>query len=163
MFHSKRLLTLLAAAALAMGVGSAFAGSVTQNVTVNVSTISNVTVSGNVNLTVFYAPAGSQPQNISDATTTISWSTNEATQKITAGLDATDGGGHSTGLTVQATSPGAGTAAAPVDLNSGTAGTLISGVGNTASSATLTYTASAGITVPSNTTDSYVIVYTITS
>ncbi|MBO6574830.1 MAG: hypothetical protein JJ896_05410 [Rhodothermales bacterium] len=129
-----------AAAQVALpGAVTAYDGTtLTQSVTVSVSAISLISVSGNVTLTIDAATAGSSPDSDVDASTVYRITVNQAGQKITGSLDS----GFSAGLTVQLllAAPSGGSAS-QVTLST-TPQDLVTGVSKVAESGlTLTYTA----------------------
>jgi hypothetical protein len=132
----------------------------TQNINITVSTINEISLSTNdVNLIVNAPSSGSTLHTVSDSSTTISYSTNETNQKITATLDKNLPIGLT--LLVEATST-SGTSAGQVMLED-RAVDVITGLSNVSESGeTITYTLIPDMyAVP--TTESYTITYTITS
>ncbi|MBU0690939.1 hypothetical protein KKC97_09225 [bacterium] len=113
----------------------------THEVTVTVSAINEMAVSGgDIGLTINSATAGAQPDDDTDATTGLAWTTNEATKKITA---ETDNAAPTYTLKVLASAvTGGGAAAAQVTLST-TPGDYVTGIGETIGTCTNTYTASA--------------------
>ncbi len=85
----KRMLMFLGVFGLiiAMSTSALALGTVDQTVTVQVSTITSISVSGNVTgLTIAAAVAGSDPTQVTDAETTYSVTSNGANKKITGSL-----------------------------------------------------------------------------
>ena len=107
--------------------GIAFAGnSTTQTVTFQVNAINEITVSGNPgSLIVNTATAGSEPDQVSDSSTTYNITTNGSNKKITGQLDS-DMPSYTT-LTVNLTAPSSGTSAGDVTLSAGAAN-LVTGI-----------------------------------
>ncbi|NNE70001.1 MAG: hypothetical protein HKN29_06510 [Rhodothermales bacterium] len=118
-----------------------------QSVTVSVDTINELSVSGNVTLTISTATAGSAPDEDTDAASTYAVTVNGTGKKITGSLDAD----YTTGITLELllAAPTGGTA---VEKTLSTAAQdLVTGFGKVAESGlTVTYTASAAVTVASN-------------
>jgi hypothetical protein len=75
------------------------------NVTVAISAINEVNVSGPITMTISTATAGQQPDPVQDATSTLDYTTNSATnKKITAGYTVADDAGITLEATVTSTS-----------------------------------------------------------
>jgi len=132
----------------------------TQNINITVSTINEISLSTNdVNLIVNAPSGGSSLDKVSDSTTTLSYSTNETNQKITATLNKSLPIGLT--LLVEATST-SGNSEGQVMLED-RAVDVITGLSNVSESGeTVTYTLIPDMyAVP--TTESYTITYTITS
>jgi len=110
-------------------------------VTVSVSAINELALSAAtlLTLTINAATAGSEPTATTDTSRTVSWTTNEASKKITVASGAIFS--NST-LKVLATSVSGGSAASQVTLST-TATDFVTGVGSNTGSATLSYEASA--------------------
>lgn len=129
----------LGTVAMAVGLalsGSAFAGSsATQDVGYQVTAINELSVSGNPGaLTVNAATAGSQPNPVSDSSTTYAITTNETGKKLTAAIDTAMPDNVTLSLT--ATAPSVGTSAgkkslsaSPVDVVTGITQVAESGIG----------------------------------
>ena len=107
--------------------GIAFAGnSTTQTVTFQVNAINEITVSGNPGaLIVSTATAGSEPDQVSDSSTTYNITTNGSNKKITGQLDSAMP--SDTTLTVSLVAPSGGTSAGDVAL-SATAANLVTDI-----------------------------------
>ncbi len=146
---------LLMAAALAFGrVPEAHAAlpadtaTTTQTVTFQVDAINELAVSGNASLTVSSATAGSSPDDVTDATSTWSITTNEPSKKLAGDIDTAMPTGVT--LTLEAEAPtksdgttSAGTSAGAVTLAT-TAADLVTGIAEAESTGSgLTYTLSA--------------------
>jgi hypothetical protein len=91
------------------------ASSDSHDVTVTISAINEVAVSGNITMTVNAAVPGQPPTAVQNALSTLDYTTNSATaKKITAGYSVTGG---ATGITLEATAASAsGTSAGKVAL-----------------------------------------------
>jgi hypothetical protein len=128
-------------------------------VTVDVQAINEVAITGgNITLTVNSATAGSEPNAATDATTSLDWTTNEDTRKITVASDVAVADAT---LTVVATGVTGGTAAAVVTLGT-IAADFVTGISSTTGSGTLSYAASA--TAAQGTSNAtYTITYTLTA
>ena len=140
---------------------SAFAASsANHTVTVNVSAINEVSISGgNVTLTINAAVAGSNPTDATDATTAdLLWTTNESSKKITV---ATNLASPDFTLKVVAASVSGGTAATEVTLST-TAADFVTAVSTTTGSADLSYTASATAAEGTG-SDAHTVTYTMTA
>ena len=146
----------LTAIFLVLATGAWASSTATQNVDVTIPAIDEVSVSGDVTLT-FTAPTGGDGfTDATDASTTLDWSTNQATRKITIVYDAAE-----TGLTLkcEATSASGGTSAGELTLST-TAQDFVTAISNTTGSGTLSYTCSATM---SASTAAYVVTFTIQS
>ncbi len=132
----------------------------TQNINITVSTINEISLSTNdVNLIVNAPSGGSTLDKVSDSTTTLSYSTNETNQKITATLNKSLPIGLT--LLVEATST-SGNSEGQVMLED-RAVDVITGLSNVSESGeTVTYTLIPDM-YAEPTTESYTITYTITS
>jgi cytoskeletal protein RodZ len=134
--------------------GLAMAGTATQTVTIVVSAINAISVSGPPGtLTVNAATAGSQPTPVSDNTTTYNITTNAVSGspvKITGVLSAALPTGLT--LTINLAAPSTGTSLGAVAL-SATPASLVTGIyQDINSSLMITYTASATVAAPIGTT-----------
>ena len=129
-------------------------------VTVTIPTINELAISGgNLTLTFIVPTAGSDPSDVSDATTCdLAWSTNEASQKITV---ASNIASPVASLKVTATGVTGGTAAAQVTLTTTTTD-FVTGIALGTGGCDLSYTASctAGQTAGS---EVHTVTYTITT
>lgn len=170
MFVISRALALYAVTSATLIMAAANA---TQNVSVAISAINQISVDGNVSLTINNATAGSELNSVSDSTATLSFTTNAAsTKKITAAtssnlptgislsvhanLDAT-GARVNTGSGVSATSAGS------VTLST-TAATVVSNVNKAiVRNAPLTYTLTAEAGAGELSSTALTITYTITN
>jgi hypothetical protein len=75
------------------------------DLTVTISAINEIDVSGNLSITIDTATAGQQPNSETDSTSTLSYTTNSATdKKITAQYSVVGG---DTGITIEATADSA--------------------------------------------------------
>lgn len=140
--------------------GSAFAADTgSHTVTVTVSAINEVAISGgNVALAIDSGDT-SGPAAASDATTAdLLWSTNESNKKITV---ATNLAAIDFPLTVEATNVTGGTSGGPVTLST-TAQDLVTGISLTAGTADLSYAASATAAAGTG-SNVHTVTYTITA
>ncbi|MFN7143886.1 MAG: hypothetical protein ACK4YP_08935 [Myxococcota bacterium] len=141
-------------------IGSASAADTgSHTVTVTVSAINEVSVSGgNVALTIASGDT-SGPSATSDATTAdLLWSTNETNKKITV---ATSLATVDFPLTVEATNVSGGTSGGPVTLST-TAQNLVTGISRTSGTADLAYAASATAAAGTG-SNVHTVTYTITA
>ena len=131
-----------------------------QNINITVSNINEISLSDNdVNLIVNVPSSGSTLDKVSDSSTTISYSTNETNQKITAKLDRAMADGLTLLVEVASTS---GNSMGQVMLED-LAVDVVTNLSNVSESGeTVTYTLVPDMfAVPS--TETYTITYTITS
>lgn len=148
-------------AALVSSVSAYAASSTTQAVSIEVSAINELSVSGNPGaLTVSTATAGSAPDAVSDSTTTYAITTNESTRKITAAIDTA----MPTGVTLTASlaAPTGGTSAGAVALGT-VAADVVTGITKlNESGKTITYnlsaTSAAGVVPAASKTVTFTIV-----
>jgi hypothetical protein len=129
------------------------------NVTVTVSAINEIAITGgSITLTINSASAGSNPNNATNNTCTMDWTTNENLKKITV---ETDQASPNFTLRVQATGvTGTGSAAGNITITNSPAD-FVTGVATTTGGCTLNYTASATAGQGTGTV-LHVITYTIT-
>ncbi|HEY3296330.1 MAG TPA: hypothetical protein VGL38_12960 [bacterium] len=128
-------------------------------VTVHVDAINEAAVTGgDITLTINAATAGSQPNNATDATCHLNWTTNEAGKKITV---ETDQAAPVYTLKVTATAISGGTAAAQVTV-SNVAQDFVTAVATTIGTCTLSYVASATAAQGTG-EDVHVVTYTLTN
>ncbi|NQT24495.1 hypothetical protein HQ585_04005 [candidate division KSB1 bacterium] len=139
----KRFLALLVVVAL-MGTGSLFAADFDDHtVTVDVTAISEVAITGgNITITINSATAGSEPGPETDATCDLSWTTNEAAQKITVVSSIAS---PVYPLTVTAGTVSGGVTGGTCTLNT-TAKDFVTGVATTVGTCDMEYSASAAVT-----------------
>ncbi len=157
---NKKLLTVFSLAALSL-TGTALAGSsASHDVTVTVSAINEVAISGgNITLTIDAATPGSDPDPATDSTSCdLSWTTNEASKKITVAAGAAISGAT---LKVQAANVSGGTSAGQVTI-SDTAQDFVTGISSTTGSCDLSYEASATASQGTS-SNTHTITYTITA
>lgn len=130
-------------------------------VTVTVSAVNEVAITGgNINLTINSATAGSEPNDDTDNTCSLAWTTNEASKKVT--VETTTSAAQLFGLTVEATGVAGGTSGGVITLTDGAAASdFVTAISQTVGSCTLDYTASA-TTADGTGTDTHTVVYTIT-
>ena len=169
MGKEKVLITAVMVAALGL-VGTAFAASDTaaQTVTITVEEIAQLGVSGDPGtLTLANAgtTAGSLPDAVTDATSSLSWTSNVAatTRKITAALDAN----YTAGVVLKATlaEPGGtnGTTAGQKTL-SDTASDMLTGITNeNCTDATITFEASLSTMIAPIASESKTLTWTLTA
>jgi hypothetical protein len=142
---------VLGGAAMARGGGN----TATQIVSFQVSPINELAVSGNpAALNVNSAAADSQPDEVSDSSTTYSLTTNEEGRTITGRIDSAMPSGVTLKINLQA--PSGGTSAGDVILGTGDS-TLVTGISDLAASGkTITYkldaTVDAGVIAPASRT-----------
>ena len=111
-------------------------------VTVTISAINEISVTGAPSLTVSTATAGQDlDDDVDTETCDLAWTTNAATRKITVATSAVP----SVTLKVVAVTPTAGTAAAEVLLST-TEAAFITGIGKTFGTSDITYTLAATVT-----------------
>ncbi len=127
-------------------------------VTVTVSVINELAVTGgDITLSLNTATPGSDPDDDTDATTGLLWTTNEASKKITA---ATDNAGATFTLRVTATGVSGGTTSGEITLST-TATDYVTGVATTTGGCTSSYRASA-TAAQGNGSDVHVVTFTLT-
>lgn len=163
----KKLTTILAVAALSLGLlgtAAAVSTSDSHNVTVQCIQIDVIAHSGgDITLSIDTATAGSQPDVDTDATCSLSWTTNAplaSARKITAAL-ATD---YSAGITLKVTaaSSGGNSSSAGQQTLSAVAVDVVTGVYQEyLSTQTLTYEASATVAAPLG-SETKLVTYTLT-
>jgi hypothetical protein len=139
----KKLVALGLMLLLAGMFGNAYAaGNTDQTVTYQVTSIDEISVSGNPGaLIVNTADPGSQPTAVTDASTSFSITTNNSSRKITGSLDSAMPA--NTSLKVTLTAPTGGASAGQVTLNA-TAQDLVTGISTLAESGkTISYEFSA--------------------
>jgi len=146
--------------ALAFSASAHAGSSANHTVTVTVSAINEVAISGgNLTLTINSSSAGADPDDASDSTTTdLSWTTNEASKKITVETDLVS---PTYTLEVTASSVTGGTSAGQVTPTT-TAQDFVTGISTTTGSCDLSYNASATASDGTG-SDAHTITYTITS
>ncbi|MHB0911939.1 MAG: hypothetical protein ACYC2Y_00655 [Armatimonadota bacterium] len=137
------VLTLVALLALVVPVMAG--SSANQTVTYEVAAINEISVSGSPGaMTVSAATAGSEPNTVTDSSTTYAITTNQSARKITAVLNTA----MPAGVTLEAnlTAPTGGTSAGDVTL-SNVAADVVTGIATLAESGkTITYKLSAVVT-----------------
>jgi hypothetical protein len=151
---------LLASVVLIFGCfGLASASNIaSHNVTVHVDAINEAAVTGgDITLTINTATAGSQPNNATNATCHLNWTTNEPGKKITV---ETDQAAPTFTLKVTATAVSGGTAAAQVTV-SNSAQDFVTAIGTTVGTCTLSYQASATAAEGTG-EDVHAVTYTLT-
>ncbi len=165
----KRFITALFIVALFLGFTVAGMAQTNDNHTVSVavSAVDEIDISdAAVTLTINSATAGSDLDAATDNTSTLSWTTNNASRKITVALSAA----YSTGITleVQAGAPSGGGTAMGTPAGSYTEVTtsdadLITGIDKAYATSSITYRASASVTAGVITSESRTVTYTLTA
>jgi hypothetical protein len=153
-------ITLLLIFSLVLLTGGALAAtSANHTVTVVIPTINELTLSGgNITLTFAVPAAGADPADVTDTTCGLSWSTNQASQKITAASSIAT---PNAALVVVASSASGGTAASAVTLGT-TAADFVTGITTGNGSCSVDYTASATSDDTAG-SEVHTVTYTITS
>ncbi len=157
----KSLLSILVLAFLCCGLATtAIAQSANQDVTIVVADINEVSVSGNLTLTINSATAGSNPDDATDNTTSYSITTNGTNKKITGQLDVAYASGIS--LAVDVTAPTGGTSQGQKTLST-TAQDLVTTMSKlVGSTLTITYTAAATLSAaPNGSGETNIITFTL--
>ena len=133
--------TLTVVLALGFTQAASAGTTVTHAVTVTVSAVNEVAISGGaITMTINAAVAGSEPTTVTDATKSLSWTTNEATaRKITVVTDVIT---QKFTLKLTATGISGGTAASQLTITT-TAQSLVTAINKTTGTCTLSYAASA--------------------
>lgn len=160
----KKLTTLIVVAVLTSALASTAmaASTVNQTVSIAVSAINEISVSGNpvAPLTVSTATAGSEPNAVTDATTTYAITTNGSGKKITGKIDTAMPA--DTTLEVLLAAPTGGTATK--QALSATAVDLVTGISKKAESGkTITYTFSATVAAGILTATTKTVTFTVTN
>jgi len=163
----KRLMISLVVMTLCLGVtGIAMsANTASHAVTITVNPINEIAiVGGDITLTISTATAGSPPDDTTNDTCSLSWTTNAPSsqkKKITAQLNSD----YSEGITltvVVTINSGNGSTAGKITLSS-TPRDVVTGIwGENVTGNILTYTASATINIPADTSEMKTITYTLT-
>ena len=155
----RKFAILLVLAVLLAGT-SALAQSDNHTVTVTIPAINEVAITGgNLTLTFTAPTPGSDPDDVSDATTCdLDWSTNQASQKITVVSNIAS---PVATLTVTAGNVTGGTSAGAVTLNT-TAGDFVTGVSTGTGGCDLQYNASCSASDAAG-SEVHTVTYTITS
>ena len=153
---------LICLALLTFAASSAVAGTTaTQDVTYSASAINEISVSGDPGaLNVTTTTAGSDPSEVTDASTTYSVSTNETNRKITAVLDANVTGGT---LKINMTAPASGVSAGDVTLTDSAADAVTSIDTEASAANTITYKYSATMADGVIASDTVQVTLTITA
>lgn len=160
---SKRRLLLTALVAMAFILTAALvllAGSgVNHTVTVSIAAVNEIAVTGTVTMSVSSATAGSDLGADTDAASSLTWTTNGASKKITV---ATQAAPNCT-LKVEATSissSGGGSSAGVVTLST-TPADFLTGVGQTYGDCNLSYELAATVTDSILASADVIVIYTI--
>ena len=134
-----RLLLLLCA--VLISAASVTAQTATQDVTVVIEEINEISVSGDVTLTIAAAVAGQAPTAVTNAASTYSVTTNNTGKKVTGVLDLA----YAAGITVSvALAPPTGGSSTGTTVLSTSAADLVTGVASVSETALgITYTAAA--------------------
>lgn len=156
----KQLTGILAACILILGLaGGSEAQSDNHSVTVTLSAINTIDVDNDVTLTINSATPGQDPDPVVDnATAELAWTTNASSKKITV---ETDLAAPNYTLEVEAINQTAGTPAGKATLST-TAADFLTGVGKTAGTCDLEYTASATVSDDPG-TEVHTVTYTMTN
>ena len=161
--RKRKLLTTLFAMAFIVAVAPALLGADNINhvVSVSIAAVNEIVVAGTVTLSVSSATAGEDLADDSDGLSTLDWTTNGASKKITV---ATQAAPNCT-LTVEATGvsktgTGACTPAAAVTLST-TAADFITAVGQTYGDCLLSYVLAATVTDSILASADITVIYTI--
>ena len=136
----KALVLILTFAFVVFGTAivSQAANTADQTVTFEVTAINEITVTGEVSLTVNATTAGGAPDSVTDTNSTYSFTTNEAGKKITAGISTA----MPTGLTLEVnlTAPDGATSPGYTDISSTGTQDVVTGISQqTGSGLGLTY------------------------
>jgi hypothetical protein len=135
------------------------ANSDNHQVTVTVSAVNEAAITGgNITLTINSATPGSDLDDATDATTSLAWTTNEASKKITVTGDQAS---PTFTLKVEATGVTGGTSAGQLTVTN-SAQDFVTGVATTTGGATLSYTAQATAAQGTG-SDVHTITYTLTA
>lgn len=161
----KRITAIVLAAAVMSFAAAGFAQD-DHTVSIAVSAVNEINVSdGAVTLTINAATAGDNLTAVTDNSSSLDWTTNQATRRITVALGAEYASGIT--LAVQAGAPsGTGTAVGTqaggyVNLST-TAADLVTAISNAYATSTLTYRATADVTAGVVASESQTVTYTIT-
>ena len=154
------VVSAVALCCLALAVPAFAANTASHTVTVTVTAINELALSGgNITLTINSETAGSDPDDATDSTTCdLAWTTNEASKKITA---ETDLALPTFTLGVTAANVTGGTAAAQVTL-SDSAQDFVTAIATTVGSCDLSYVASATAAQGTG-SDVHTVLYTLTA
>lgn len=154
-------LTLAILILLALQTLSLFADEIANHtVTVQVDVINELEITGgNITLTISTATAGQDPDDATNSTCALQWTTNEATKKITV---ATDQATPNFTLKVVASGVSGGTAAAEATLSNTTADDFVTGISTTLGTCTVNYTAEA-TAAQGNGSVVHTVTYTLTA
>ncbi len=129
-------------------------------VTVTVNAINELALTGgNITLTINSAAAGSDPNDATNATCTLAWTTNETSKKITVVSSLAS---QNFALKVLATGISGGTAAPEVTVDN-SADDLVTAVATTTGGCTLSYTAQATAAQGTGSDVHTTVTYTITA
>lgn len=156
-----RLIILIGVALLVWCEVASAGNTATQTVTFEVQAINEISVSGNPgNLVVSTATAGSEPDAVTDNSTTYSITTNESSKKITGSISAAMP--TNTTLQINLTAPTGGSSAGNITLGT-VAADLVTGIATVAESGlTITYTFSATVDAGVVASDSRTVTLTLT-
>jgi hypothetical protein len=155
----KLLITLLLAVGLCW-VGAAFAATDDGEVTLEVPAITTITITGAPTLTVVAGDAGTDPAEVDDATSTISFSCNQLAYEINAVSDIAFPAGSSFSIAI-GTLSGDWTTEGKTAIDAVTAVNLATGGRGAYDAITLTYYFDAAISTPSMSQTLYTITYTL--
>ncbi len=134
---------MLVAGILVLGLAGSVMAQSSHNVTISVSAISVMEMTGGTDLTITInacSDPGSQPDPVQNTDRGLEWTTNETSKKITVAADAA----YSTySLAVVATGVSGGSPEASVDLDDTDTHDFVTSVAETVGACTIQYTASA--------------------
>ena len=161
----KRKVPLIALLAMALFVATALvllaADSVNHTVNVTIAAVNEIAVSGTVTLSVSGATAGSDLGSDTDSASTLSWTTNGTSKKITVATQAAPNCTLQVEATgVSKTGSGACTPASAVTLST-TAADFITAVGQTYGDCNLSYELAATVTDSILASSDVIVIYTI--
>ncbi len=160
----KYVLIVAVSGILAFGLNVFAAGTAEQIVTFTIAATNEITVSGDPGLMeILAAPAGSDPDPVTNNSTSISYSTNSSNKKITGGIDLDMPSGVT--LEVHIAAPGGAQGisqgAKPLSV---TASDLVTGISKAAvQNATITYTLSATTTADPIENETRTVTYILTA
>lgn len=129
-------------------------------VTVTVTAINELSLTGgNITLTINSATAGSDPDDATDATCTLAWTTNEASKKVTVVSSLAS---PTYTLKVEATGVSGGTSGGQLTVTN-SAQDFVTGVATTTGGCTLSYTAQATAALGTGSDVHTTVTYTVTA
>lgn len=157
----KKWTGMLIAGILVLGLAGSVMAQSSHNVTISVSAISVMEMTGGGDLTITInacSDPGSEPDAVQNTDRGLEWTTNEDSKKITVASDAA----YSTySLAVVATGVSGGSPAASVDLDDTDTHDFVTGVAETVGACTIQYTASATAAAGDG-SEQHLVTYTLT-